>query len=72
MSPPGFIDTAIPSESAPMKRIRGAAGSANPRLTVATSPSRNDRSPARIGKLRICSTVWKLPLTRSCTRSLPV
>ena len=36
------------------------------------SPRRKVRSPARIGKSRISSTESKPPLTRSCTRSLPV
>ena len=72
MSPPGFIDTAMPMPSRPMKRMRGAAGSEKPRCTVATSPRRKVRPLARIGKSRISSTVAKPPLTRSCTRSLPV
>jgi hypothetical protein len=72
MSPPGFIDTAMPSASSPMKRIRGAAGSAKPRCTLAMSPRRTVRSPARIGKARIASTESNSPLTRNCTRSLPV
>ena len=72
MSPPPFMDTAMPSEFSPRKRMRGAAGSEKPRFTVATSPKRKERSPARMGKLRISSTVLKPPLTRSCTRSVLV
>ncbi len=72
MSPPSFIATARPMASSPMKRMRGAGGSLKPRRTSATSPMRKVRPATRIGKLRICSTVWKLPDTRSCTRSLGV
>ena len=69
MSPPSFIDTAMPSASRPMKRIFGAAGSLKPRSMVAMSPRRTVRSPARIGKSAIASTEPNAPLTRSCTRA---
>ncbi|MNP18860.1 hypothetical protein D3C76_1113590 [compost metagenome] len=72
MSPPSFIATARPMASSPMKRMRGAGGSLKPRRTSATSLIRNVRSATLIGKLRISSTVWKFPETRSCNRSLPV
>ena len=69
MWPPSFIATAIPIASWPMKRMRGAAGSANPRWTRATSPRRMVRPPARIGKAVTSSTLRNGPSTRSCTRS---
>ncbi len=69
MSPPARIDTASPIASSPMKRMRGAGGSEKPRVTVAISPRRKVRSPARIGKSRIACTESKRPLTRICTRS---
>ncbi len=72
MSPPGFIATARPMASSPMKRMRGAGGSLKPRRTSATSPMRKVRSPTRIGKSRISSTESKRPETRNCTRSLAV
>ena len=52
--------------------MRGAAGSEKPRLTLATSPSRKLRPPARMGKSRISCTLRNPPLTRSCTRSVGV
>ena len=70
MSPPARMDTAMPMAFSPMKRMRGAAGSAKPRFTSATSPRRKLRSPTRIGKSAISCTLSKRPETRSCTRSV--
>ena len=68
MSPPCFIDTPMPIALSPMKRMPGPGGSAKPRPTSATSPSRKVRSPTRIGKSRICSTLRNCPLMRTGTR----
>ncbi|MNP36749.1 hypothetical protein D3C76_1301600 [compost metagenome] len=57
MSPPSFIATARPMASCAMKRMRGAGGSLKPRRTSATSEMRKVRSPTRIGKFLISSTV---------------
>ena len=72
ISPPSFIATARPIASWPIKRMRGAGGSLKPRRTSATSLMRKVRSPTRMGKRSISSTVLKLPLTRNCTRSVGV
>jgi hypothetical protein len=57
MSPPLVIDTPRPSASCPWKRKRGAGGSTKPRLTLAMSPIRSSRPPARMVVARIASTV---------------
>jgi hypothetical protein len=57
MSPPLVMDTPNPSASCPWKRKRGAGGSTKPRATVAMSPMRNSRPPARMRVSRIASTV---------------